>query len=254
MKRTLVEKELLDVPSEATRAEVERNLADIATANRWLGGTQMMLGHLSHLICPQATGMPVRILDMATGGADIPIAIVQWARKAGLSVQITAVDVNPMVEEIARENTQDYPEICVDKQNILSLPYADQAFDFVICAQVLHHLANDEVITALREANRLSSKGIVVSDLRRRALCVNLARLASPFISNRLSRHDSKVSFQNGFTPDELRELAESAELPNYAIYAHGPCRLALVVDKRTIIRAPAKKPAIAIYRAMVMC
>lgn len=233
MQRTVIDKELLDVPGSATRAEIEGNLRDIAAANRWLGGTSVVLGHLTRLIGRNTNRRPIRILDLATGCADIPAAIVRWASKRDIAVRITAVDKNPDVVRIARENTRMIPEIAVEQQNILTLPYPPRAFDFVTCSQIIHHLSSEEVVTVLRTANRLSTQGIVVSDLHRRPFCISLAGLGSHLLSNRLSRHDARVSFPNAFTPQEIRELAEAAELVCYTLYAHWPCRTALVVDKR---------------------
>lgn len=250
----LIEKELLDIPSLATRREVEGNLVDIAAANRWLGGTSAIMRSLSHLICMPPAHQPVRMLDCATGGADIPIAIAMWARKMGVAVQITSVDNNPMVVEIARQNTREYPEICVDRQNILMLPYEDQSFDFVTISQALHHLNDVEVVQALRSANRLTTQGIVVSDLRRCPLCIQLANLASLFVTNRLSSHDARLSFRNAFTKAELIELAGRADIPPFTLHFQGPCRIVMVVDKRNIVCEPTKKPATATYQAMDIC
>lgn len=242
MARVLAEREYLDLPRQATRSEVEHNLRDIMAANRWLGGTSVVMRHLSHLIGPSPERQPIRILDIATGAADIPIAVATWARRHGITVQITAVDANPDVVEFARRNTHLFPEICVSRHDALSLPYRNHEFRYVVCSQVLHHLTNDEAIRVLGTANRLASEGIVVSDLRRRTMCSAAARAISPMLANRLSRHDAKVSFLNAFTPREMKELAKSAGLPCFAIYLHGPCRLALVVDKRATARQPERK------------
>jgi len=239
LKRILAERELLDLPKRATRSEIEGNLADITRANRWLGATAVVLRHLSHLIALSPARQPVRILDLGTGAADIPVAIVHWARDHSIAVQIAAVDGNPEVLEYARRNTRGFPEICLAEQNILDLRFEDRCFDFVICSQILHHLENDEALSMLRSANRLSTQGIVVSDLRRRGVCIFAAEIGSRLLRNRLSRHDARVSFRNAFTPAEMRELAEQAELPCYALRFHGPCRFALIVDKRATICQP---------------
>ena len=214
--------------------------------------TGVVLRHLSHLIGVSPARQPVRILDLGTGAADIPMAIVHWARDHGIAVQIAAVDGNPEVLEYARRNTRGFPEICVTEQSILDLRYEDRCFDFVVCSQILHHLENDEALSVLRSANRLSTQGMVVSDLRRRGVCIFAAEIGSRFLRNRLSRHDARVSFRNAFTADEMRELAERAELPCYTLHLHGPCRFALIVDKRATICQPEPKHA-STHHARVM-
>ena len=234
MERRPVGKELLDLPGEASRDEIEGNLRDISRANRWLGGTSVVLCHLIHLIDVKPYRRPVRILDLATGLADIPVTLVRWARAHRLPVEIIAVDRNPIVVDLARENVRPYPEIHVRERNILSLPFADGEFDFVTASQVIHHLENEDVVSLLKTANRLASGGIVVSDIRRRPLCTLLANIGTLVVENRLSRHDGIISFRNAFTPGEIEELAVEAGLPCWRVYTHGPCRLALVSDKRT--------------------
>jgi len=234
MERRLEQRELLDGPG-PTRSEIEGNLRDIAASNKWLGGTSVIMRHLARLIGSQPSRRPVRILDLATGGADIPMAIADWARDHGISVRITAVDSNPAVVEIAQGNTEEYPEICVELRDIRVLPYHHRSFDFVTCSLALHHLETAEVISVLRSASAIATQGIVVSDLHRRPFCRMVAWLGSHLVSNSLTRHDGQVSFQNAFTPNELDQLAGMAGLPCWEVYRHGPCRLALVVDMRNV-------------------
>ena len=239
MERFLIEKEWLDLPDTATRTEIHQNLRDISAANKYFGGISVVLHHLCDMIGETPYRQPVRILDMATGSADMPIAIVEWARERNIAVQITAVDNNPIVIEQARRNTQAYPEICVDRQDILALPYEHRIFDFVSCSQIIHHLDNDSEVSVLRSADLLSTQGIVVSDLHRRTFCMVMARVFSLLAANKLSRHDLRVSFKNAFTPDELGEVALQAGICCFEVYRHGPCRLALVVDKRNVVCKP---------------
>ena len=230
MERTLIGKELLDLPGSATREEIRGNLRDIAFANRWLGGTSVVLGHLREML---GDARALTVLDLATGLGDIPMSIVRWARRRGIAIKITAVDNNSTVVEFAREQARAFPEITVERRSILDLPYGDAAFDFVTCSQTIHHLSNQEVEQVLRSANRLAAKGIIISDLRRRPFCRYLAGTASMLMANRLTRHDGRLSFKNAFTPDEIAELADKAGLASYRVYLHGPCRLALTLDKR---------------------
>ena len=230
MERTVIGKELLDLPGSATREEIRGNLRDIAFANRWLGGTSVVLGHLREMLGDART---VTVLDLATGLGDIPMAIVRWARRRGIAVKIAAVDSNPIVIELAREHTRAFPEISIEQRSILDLRYGNASFDFVTCSQTIHHLSNEEVELVLRSANRLATKGIIISDLRRRPFCRYLAGTASMFMANRLTRHDGRLSFKNAFTPEEIKELAKKVGLASYRVYLHGPCRLALTLDKR---------------------
>jgi 2-polyprenyl-3-methyl-5-hydroxy-6-metoxy-1,4-benzoquinol methylase len=54
-----------------------------------------------------------------------------------------------------------YPQIKIKQGDIYNLPYEDNAFDLVLCTEVLEHLENPE--TALRELIRVSKRYLVVS-------------------------------------------------------------------------------------------
>lgn len=176
-------------------------------------------------------------MDVATGSADIPVQIVRWARRHGIAVCITAVDKNPIIVEIAREYVRPYPEISISQQDALQLPFKDYSFDFVTCSQIIHHLPAEDAIRLLRSANRIALQGIIVSDLRKRTLCTLASDAISFFIKNRLSKHDLRTSFRNAFSLPELFMIAREAGIPCLSIHFHGPCRIAMVVDKRAFIK-----------------
>src|SRR4051812_17279874 len=90
---------------------MKRTLKFLGLTNRYLGGSAVVLKHLKEWSRGWDKNKKISILDVGTGGAEIPIAIVQWARRAGFNVQIVAMDSVPETVEIARENAGMYPEI-----------------------------------------------------------------------------------------------------------------------------------------------
>ena len=111
-------------------ALLRADLHVLENINRFLGGHRIALGYLENLL----NTMPmnhVRILDLATGGGDVPRAIVQWARGRHLDIEITAVDGNPEILGIAREQCAAWPEIQIEQHDLLALPYATASFDVV---------------------------------------------------------------------------------------------------------------------------
>lgn len=232
LNQTLNERDPFDI-FKPTRLEIEGYLRDVKIGNKWLGGTSVIMRHLTHLISSYPTRQPIRILDLATGLADIPMSIVRWARRQGIAVCITAVDKNPIVVELARQYVRSYPEIAIYQQDILQLPFKEGSFDFITCSQIIHHLSKDDVILLLHSANQIALQGIVVSDLRKRTLCILAADIGALFIKNKLSKYDLQLSFRSAFSPTELFDIAHEAGLPHVSLHFHGPCRIAMVVDKR---------------------
>jgi SAM-dependent methyltransferase len=209
--------ELIDLPIAADAvAEYAGSLADIRTVNRYLGDYRAVLGHLPALLpaVAQRRGRPLRVLDVATGSADIPVAMALWARGRGIPLEVTAVDNNPLAVREAEAFTRGCPEITVARGDCLSLPYGDGSFDVVVCAKSLHHFSDEDAVRVLREILRVTAGGYLVIDLRRSRVAWALISLLSRlFTRNRLTRHDGPLSVLRSYTVAELDALAARAGL-----------------------------------------
>ncbi|GFO64905.1 methyltransferase [Geomonas paludis] len=188
---------------------MEGSLSDLRTVNRYLGDTRALLKHLSRKVQGQ---QHISVLDVATGSADLPVALVEWARKNGIGIQVTAVDLNSRIVEIARKYATGYPEIKLLVADALQLPFRDHSFDVVLCSKTLHHMKEPEAVRAMKEMLRVARRGFIVIDLRRSwvayALIYVLTRI---FTSNRMTRYDGPLSVLKAFTVGELRACAAKA-------------------------------------------
>lgn len=215
-------------------AQLARSLADLRGVNRWLGGTRVVLRHLAALL--DARPAPsYRVLDVATGSADIPLRVVRWGRRRGLDVRVTATDLHPATVAEARRRTAGEERVEVRPADALGLPFEDGAFDVVLCCTALHHFDEEaDLLRVLRELRRVARIGGVVSDLRRSRVALLGARLLAATLWRRhpITRHDGPLSVRRAFTPAELAGLARSAGLPNARVHAHGPFRVALVWEE----------------------
>ena len=92
-----VEPELID-GTDYTAEELLASLADLRRINRFLGGRRTLLKHLLPMI--EGLGQKkVRLLDLGTGSADIPIAVAKWARRQGCQIEFVVVDNNWLAAE-----------------------------------------------------------------------------------------------------------------------------------------------------------
>jgi 2-polyprenyl-3-methyl-5-hydroxy-6-metoxy-1,4-benzoquinol methylase len=163
--------------------------------------------------------LSLSILDLGTGLADIPRAIVAWMRERNYSVTIEAVDVNPHVVEFAGEACRDWPEIKLAQHDLRSLPYAKASFDIVLCSQALHHFGEADAVTILRRIQEIARVGYLVNDLRRNRLGIwTTELLARTVVRKGLIRHDAPKSCRAAFTMPELRAMALEADLKNFQI------------------------------------
>ncbi len=212
-------------------ADLDRALRTLARVNRLFGGTRLALRYVPRLC--DGLPAPLRILDVGTGYADIPRAIVRWARRTGRPIEITAMDRHPGALASAARACAGYPEIRLQHGDALALPFPSGRFDIVLASQVLHHMEGAGPVQLLRELSRVARHGIVVHELRRGVwpLVVTWATLhvvaRSPVI-----RHDGPLSIRRGFVAGELHALARAAGWRAPRIVRHAFFRLALLEEK----------------------
>src|SRR5690606_28900621 len=169
--------------------------------------------------------------DAGTGIGDLPRAIAERARRDGHGLRIVATDVHPQTLEIARRRLAAWPEITVEAADVRDLPYPDRAFDVALLSLTLHHLDDEDQITALRELGRVARRAVIVGELERSWPAYVGARIlaATVWRRNRLTRHDGPISVLRAFTPGELLDLARRAGLERPHVHRHPLFRLVLV-------------------------
>jgi 2-polyprenyl-3-methyl-5-hydroxy-6-metoxy-1,4-benzoquinol methylase len=226
--------EILDAPGAVPADALAHNLRDIRRVNRFAGGTAVVLRHLPVLLADVPRETPITLLDLATGSADIPLALARWGTERGYDFRIVATDVSDDVLAVAREITARTPQITVEVCDARALPYRDGAFDIALCSLALHHFPRDEAIVVLREMERVSRRGIIVNDLVRSwPGFVGAWLLGNATTRNRLTRHDAPLSILRAWTPDELRTMAKEAGLHQASVTTHAFWRMALVARRQ---------------------
>ena len=195
--------ELLDSGT-LSRNEVEANLADLARLNRLPGGTGASVSGIRRLL---DAANPARILDVGTGGGDMPLAF------AAQGWQVVALDANPEVLRVARRELGPRGIETV-QADAGSLPFEDGAFDVAHASLLLHHLDPSAAVAALSELRRVARRGVVVNDLRRGwmplvASAVSVALLGR----SRVTRSDGLASARRAYTLGELDGMLSDAGL-----------------------------------------
>jgi ubiquinone/menaquinone biosynthesis C-methylase UbiE len=211
-------------------AELASNFRDIERVNQLLGGTSTVLRHLWPLLDRVPADRPATILDLATGSADIPLAISRGARRRGRAVRIVASDYADDILALAGERVGGNPDISLARYDARDVPLPDRAFDVVLCSLALHHFPPDDAVRVLREMDRLAGSGFVLNDLRRGWLGWVAAWFAARLTTrNRLTRNDAPLSVRRAYTVSELDGLLRRAGIDDAKITTHRWFRMAAV-------------------------
>src|SRR5258708_37534949 len=98
----------------------------------------------------QTAQRPARVLDLATGGGDVPLRLWRKARRAGVPLTLSGCDVNPVAVAHAPPASRTCrADLRFFVHDVLtdSLP---TGYDAVICSLFLHHLIDYQPIEILR--------------------------------------------------------------------------------------------------------
>lgn len=191
------------------------NLRDLRLLNRLSGGVALSRWGVNRLLDGSADIGTV--IDVGTGGADIPVALMADSVWRGRTLEVTAVDSRNEVLAAARvarpslERMQRLRLALVDPER---LPYQNETFDVGHTSLVVHHLDEDAAVRFLAELGRVSRHGVVVNDLHRGPLGLLGAWLAGRFLTrNHYTRHDSLLSVRRAYTIAETEALLRRAGL-----------------------------------------
>jgi SAM-dependent methyltransferase len=197
--------ELLDNPRIADAIRI-RALGEVERANAYFGGNSVVLDELRLVLRGWRSGNAT-VLDVGTGAGGIAARIRAEGRKCGVAMTTIGIDLSaPLVRATHRAGAL---SVCGDA---LSLPFADDSVDLVVCSQLLHHFSHAEAIAVIRELARIARHRVIVCDLRRSWIAAGAFWLAAHTLGfHPVTRHDGVVSVLRSFTPAELEELVRGA-------------------------------------------
>lgn len=204
--------ELMDVPQPAS-AELAVDLRNLERLNRWFGAHRLLRPFLARwLRRPGTDGRPLRLLDLCTGGADLPRVMAAEARRRGVPVAITAVDFQPGTVELARRWCADWPEIEVVQGDARTFGRDGQTWDYAFTATALHHFSEADAVAVLARMRALTTRGALAADLRRgAALSTGVWLMTRTFMRAPMTVADGRASARAAWSFTELGELARRA-------------------------------------------
>jgi len=200
-------------------------LRALARINAISGTSRALAAPILHL-ARQLDRKELRILDVATGGGDVPIGLWRHARRRGLKLDILAVDISPRALEFARSRANACGAAVQFAHLDVLAGELPVGFDVVTCCLFLHHLDQPDVVSFLRSMARASNHLMLASDLARTRVGLMLAYFATWVLTfSEVARVDGARSVRAAFSLAEIRTLAANAGLDGAIVRRTWPCR-----------------------------
>jgi len=161
---------------------------------------------------------PIEILDVGSGHGDMLRRIHGWARRRGVAVRLTGIDVSPWATRAAGEATAPGLPIRYETGNVFHMePGRD--FDYVISSLFAHHLEDGDLVRFVRWMERHARLGWFVNDIHRHPVPYHFIRHAVRVAGmNRLVLHDAPASVARAFNRRDWQDLLSEAGLPAEAV------------------------------------
>ncbi len=191
-------------------------LRSLEQVNRWLLGYRPTLAWLKRL--PRGSRDPVHIVDVGSGGGDLLRKIAAWARRRGIAVQLTGIDLNPYAARAAAESTPKELGIAWVTGNAL-VYRPEKPVGIVVSSLMAHHLEDEEILALLRWMEATAQVGWFVNDLERSEWSCRMFGWVDRIVGwHRFVRHDGPVSFRRAFRKEDWVRLLTAAEVPREAV------------------------------------
>lgn len=209
------EPELMDLPNLNER-ELQADLENLATLNRTFGATYAVDKTYRRL----SEGLPrLTLVDLGSGYGDHGRHLMAGSRAEGRALTLLAVDQQFQTLRLARQATPADQPIYYIQADARQLPFREKSADLVFCTLALHHFADHDAQTVLREMARIGRHGLACIDLTRSWLASISIWLLTVFFfrkeTDKMTVHDARLSARRAFSLKEMKSMARLAGWPN---------------------------------------
>lgn len=213
-------------------------LLGLSRLNRVSGIARTMYRYLRRHAAAR-TDATLRVLDVASGGGDIPIAWARRARRDGIKLQLTLLDrSSTAIEQQQRRAHQYNVDILALQHDCLSTPLPC-GFDVVTSSLFMHHLDEHQTFRVLQSMQQATEHALIVSDLERSRFNMTVVQFAANLLSRSPVVHrDAGLSVRAAYTAEEFKQLAENALARPILVTRAFPCQFIATFDEEAVSQA----------------
>lgn len=204
--RNLTAIEEMDKP-DCDPEKLDRTYAQFPLVNRTVTGWHRTWARYIRPVL--STSRTNTLLDVGSGGGDVPRAFARWAARDGFSLEITAIDPDERANAFASSQPTT-PGLTYRRAFSSELVAEGAQFDVVTSNHVLHHLSPDELSGLLSDSEKLSTRLALHSDLHRTRVGFTLFSVATLPLRGSYIREDGLTSIRRSYLAKELRAVVPS--------------------------------------------
>lgn len=215
--------------------QLKQTLDDLNRVNSLLGGDRISMKGIKKLLSFAKT-KEVSIADIGCGNGGFLRYLAKWGRKKGYKFKLTGIDANAFSIDLARQQSQKFPEITYLKKDVFKPEFRRLNYDIIICTLTLHHFKDEQIVELMNYFYDQSGIGVVINDLHRSSMAYrSFQAFCSVFISNEIARKDGLTSILRGFKKKDLQNYKKSLPPALHFISWEWAFRYLWVIKKRTI-------------------
>lgn len=208
-------------------------LSGLRRLNQISGVSSALMRQLTRLAASASKHRPLKILDVASGSGDLPIAWLKAAKRKKIPMAVTALDISETAMQTASEAATradvELGTICRDALHD-GLP---TGFDVVTCSLFMHHLDPPDVSKLIHEMWRASERAMVICDLERSRTNLALVAASARLVTRSDVVHfDASASVRGAYTRAEFSKLLQQALGFTVPVRRSFPCRFMAVIDQ----------------------
>lgn len=152
----------------------------------------------------------VSILDIGCGGGDIIRLLDRLIKKDGFEAELTGIDTDE--RSIRFLQNREHPQN-ITFRNVTSADLADEGkeFDIVISNHLIHHLSPENLQSVCHDAESLTTKLTIFSDIERSDIGYASFGLIAPLLfRSSYIVADGLISIKKSYRKKELQEILPS--------------------------------------------
>ena len=192
-------------------------LSHLALVNRLTLAYRPTLQWLNLMAARLAGKGALSVVDVGSGYGDMLRLVARWARRRGIAVELTGVDLNPWSARAAAAATPADMRIQYVTADLFDYRPARPP-DIILSSLFAHHLPDPALVRFIAWMEATARRGWFINDLRRDPLAYRLFALGTAFGGwHRFIRHDGLISITRSFDEADWTRLLRKAEVPDGA-------------------------------------